>query len=108
MLFFTPERRLYEVNLETGESGETELVFDPEELYAHAPGFSKDAEWQRYCLNEDAFCTLEDLITGNIPGNPFDKEEELRSYEDINASPKGDCGEKVFTRVKTLLGDLST
>lgn len=102
-IFFSPERRLYDVDLYTGESREIEIKFERNEVKEKEEGFAHYSQWQQYCCVENAFNTLEDLINGNITGNRFDKELQISLYNDINVSPDGDCGEKVYSFVKAKL-----
>jgi hypothetical protein len=93
-------RKQYHIDIHTKEISLEEQYFDKDEIYSHAKGFANSSHLQRYCCNEDLFNTLVDLIDNNIHGHQFDKEEQLREYTQVNASPAGDCGEKVYEYLK--------
>ncbi len=94
-IWYAPERRLYDINIETKEYKEVEIVFDYEDLKAHEPGFMEDSEWMQYCLCENAFHSLKDLLDGTILGEPFDRERQLLAFSKINADTDGTCGRRV-------------
>ena len=89
------DRKLYDINPDTGEYREVEIVFDEEELTAHADGFREGSDWMQYACEENAFQTLEDFLEGNLKGASFDRERQLRAYEKIAANNDGTCGEKL-------------
>ncbi len=99
-IWYAPERKLYEINLITREYREVEIDFAYEDLLEHEPGFMEESEWLQYCLNENAFNSLKSLLDGNVTGNPFDRERQLRAFSKINANTEGTCGEKVYAFVK--------
>lgn len=98
-LWNNPERRLYEINIETKEYREVKIAFDMDDLYEHEPGFMEESEWMPYCLNENAFNSLADLLDGNITGNGFDRERQLNAFERINVNTEGTCGQNIHTFV---------
>ena len=77
-----------------------EIEFDYDDLIAHEPGFMEDSEWMQYCLNENAFNSLKDLLDDNITGNPFDRERQIKAFEKINADTTGTCGRNVYNFAK--------
>lgn len=89
------DRKLYDVNPDTGEYEEIAVAFDEEELLRHTAGFSEESDWMQYACDEGAFNSLEDLLDGRISGGAFDRERQLRAYERIAANNDGTCGEKV-------------
>ena len=93
---YTPERKTYDINLETKEISEVDVVFDKKEVYEHASGFTKWSQWIQYICMEDVFNSLEDFVNNKIQGAQFDKEKQIQAYANINASVNGDCGEKVY------------
>lgn len=99
-IWYAPRRRLYEVNIDTGECSEAEIVFDYEELKAHASGFGEESEWMRYCLNESAFNSLKDFLDNRITGEAFDRERQLKAFSEINAAADGTCGARIHRFVK--------
>jgi len=99
-IWHMPERKLYEVNIETKECREAEIEFAYEDIVAHEPGFAEESEWMQYCLKEDALHSLKDFLDGNIIGNPFDRERQLKAFSKINANAGGTCGKNVYEFVK--------
>lgn len=103
-LWYGPERKLYEMNIDTKEYREVPIEFDYEELKAHMPGFLEESEWMQYCLNEGAFHSLEDLLDDGFNRNGFDRERQIRAFSRINADMEGTCGEKVHRFVLDKIG----
>ena len=95
-IWYGPERKLYDINISTKEYSEVTIEFDYDDLRAHEPGFMEDSEWMQYCLNENAFNSLEDFLDGRITGNQFDRERQLKAFSKINADTEGRCGENVY------------
>lgn len=75
-------------------------ILDIEEVKAHNPGFCKQSQWMQYGCREDAFNTLPDMIRGKIAGGQFDKNLQIECFREINASPDGDCGQKIYEYIK--------
>ena len=94
-IWYLPERRLYEINIDTKEYKEVPIEFDYQELKEHELGFMEDSEWLQYCLHEDAFNSLQDLLDGTITGCSFDRERQVKAFSKVNASTDGRCGEKI-------------
>lgn len=99
-IWYAPERRLYDINLITKEYKEVEIEFDYNDLLEHEPGFSEESEWMQYCLMENAFNSLKDLLDNHITGNQFDKERQLRAFSKVNANTDGTCGKNVYEFLK--------
>ncbi len=99
-----PERRLYDMNTDTKEYEEVKIEFDRDDLINHEPGFAEESEWMQYCLNENAFNSLKDLLDDTITGNRFDKEKQLRAFERININTDGTCGKSILNFIKPKLG----
>lgn len=95
-----PERRLYEINISTKEYHELPIVYDYDEVAEQENGFMEESDWMQYCCNESAMNSLNDLLDGTIKGNPFSRERAIRAFEKINASPQGDCGERLYRLMK--------
>lgn len=95
-MWYMPERKLYDIDIETKECKEIAIVFDYSELKKNEDGFMETSEWMQYCCRENSFNTLKDLLDDNITGNQFDKERQLKAFEKINASTEGNCGELVY------------
>jgi len=99
-IWYAPERKLYDINIDTKEYREVGIDFDYDELREHEPGFLEESEWMQYCLNENAFNSLKDLLDGNITGTPFDRDRQLRAFSKVNANTDGTCGRNVYGFVK--------
>lgn len=99
-IWYAPERKLYDINVFTKAYKEVEIEFDYEDLLAHEPGFMEESEWMQYCLMENAFNSLKDLLDDKITGNPFDREIQLKAFEKINANTDGTCGKNIYEFVK--------
>ena len=99
-IWYAPERRLYDINIETKEYKEAEITFDYEELREHASGFAEESEWMQYCLNESAFHSLKDLLDDNITGEAFDRERQIKAFSRVNVNTDGTCGRNVYNFVK--------
>lgn len=99
-IWYAPERKLYDINIDTKAYKEVEIEFDCQELREHEPGFMEESEWLQYCLGENAFNSLKDLLDDNITGNSFDRERQLKAFSKINANTEGTCGRNVYNFVK--------
>ncbi len=99
-IWYAPERKLYDININTKAYQEVDISFDHTDLETHEPGFMEASEWMQYCLNENAFNSLKDFLDGNITGQPFDRERQLRAFSQINANTEGTCGRDVYNFVK--------
>lgn len=105
-VWYAPERKLYDINVFTKEYKEVEIEFDYDDLLAHEPGFAEESEWLQYCLNENAFNSLKDLLDDNITGNQFDRERQLKAFSKINVNTDGTCGKNVYEFIKEkIVGD---
>lgn len=102
-MFYTPERRCYDVNLKTGESIEIPLEFEDGELLNEATGFTEQTEWLRYGCMENAFQTLPDFIEGKLPGEPHDKDRQIRAYSEVAMNVDGSAGQKTYQFVMEKL-----
>ncbi|MBO5550589.1 MAG: hypothetical protein J5966_01400, partial [Lachnospiraceae bacterium] len=94
--YYAPEHKHYALDMEKGTYEELSVTFDKEEITGMALGFHRDSQWMPYCCYEDVFNSLEGIISGHINGAAFDRERQLLAYRTVNASPDGDCGEKVY------------
>lgn len=100
IMWVDPERKLYDVNIDTKEYQDIHIEMDYEELIEHEAGFAEESEWVQYCLNESTFNSLKDLIDNKITGSQFDKERQIRAFAKINANTDGTCGRNVYNFVK--------
>lgn len=96
-------RQCYSFNLESKTFDKIDIRLDIEELEQHANGFKSRSEWEPYGCYEGAFQTLVKLLDNELPGQKFDSEEQLKSYEKFNASMDGRAGEKIYQFVKQKL-----
>lgn len=95
-LRYTPERKLYRVNIETKECTEIAIVFDLREIKEQSAGFKEQSEWLQYCCRENALNSLIDLLDDTITGNLFNKERQIEAFCKINAAPNGDSGQRIY------------
>lgn len=102
-IWYAPERKLYDINVFTKEYKEVEIEFDYDDLLAHEPGFTEEAEQLQYCLNENALNSLKDLLDDNITGNQFDRERQLKAFSKVNVNTDGTCGKNVYEFVKSKI-----
>ncbi len=93
--FHQLDRKLYDINLETGRYKEISIGFDKEELMGHTAGFDCTSNWIRYSCMENAFNSLTDLLDEHIVGSSFDREKQVRAYGEIATNNDGTCGEKI-------------
>ncbi|MCR4643710.1 MAG: hypothetical protein K5697_17005 [Lachnospiraceae bacterium] len=101
--FYTPEHKNYRLDPELGTCSEIPVTFDKEEIASMAAGFHKDSQWMPYCCYEDVFNSLPEILSGRIHGPVFERERQIEAYRAVNASPEGDCGEKVRQILKSKL-----
>ncbi len=94
--FNATDREIYDINLETKECTEVEVVFDKEELSMYESGVAEQSQWTHYCCMENAFNSLKDFLDGNITGALYDEKKQIDAFSKVNASVNGDCGRKVF------------
>ena len=99
-IWYAPERKFYDVDINTNEYKEVEIEFDYEEIKEKEPGFMEESQWLQYCLNENAFNSLKDMLDGNLTGNPFDKDRQIKAFSKINAATDGNCGERIHWFIK--------
>lgn len=100
LMWSDPDRKLFDVNIDTKEYREINIEMDYDDLISHMPGFAEVSEWMQYCLNESAVQTLEDFIENRITGSPFDRERQKAAFEKINVNTDGTCGRTVYDTLK--------
>lgn len=93
--FHLLDRKLYDINLETGQYKEIPIQFNKKELEEHVAGFDFTSDWTRYSCVEDVFNSLTDLLDDHITGKPFDKDKQVQAYKEIAVNNDGTCGEKI-------------
>jgi hypothetical protein len=103
LIWSASDRRLFSINLETKDSKEIKIKFDINVIRRQEQGFDKISYNVVYGCFENVFNSLDNLINGNIVGNQYNKEKQIEAYKAINASPNGDCGEKVYRYLESLL-----
>lgn len=94
-LYYYPERKLFDFDIEKNKLKEIEIKFDVNQLRQHEDGFNDCSQWLKYCCCENAFNSLKNLLDDNITGKQFDREKQLQSYGEIAANNDGSCGQKV-------------
>jgi len=100
-LFTYADKKLYDLNLRTGDWKEQPLIFRTEDLRKLAVGFDRASEWNSYTsCEEDAFHTLTNFLQEKLPGKPFNPERAAREFAQIAANSDGSCGEKVYTFIR--------
>lgn len=95
-MWYAPERKLYDIDIETKQCKEIDIEFDYRELENAQAGFMEESEWIQYCCRESSFHTLKDLLDNHITGNRFDKDRQLKAFAKVNASTEGNCGTLVY------------
>ena len=103
ILFSPLDRKLYKANIDTDQLTEISLNFDEDELKKHACGFGRYSKELRYCMMENVFNSLSDFLEDKTIGERFDREEQIRAYNEIASNNDGTCGEKVNKFIKTEL-----
>lgn len=93
-------RKYYSIDLNTKEAILEEQFFDKDEVISHSLGYANQARNLIYMCMENEVNTLIDLLNDTIIGNKHSAEEQIEEYKKINASPAGDCGEKVYEYLK--------
>ena len=99
--FHVSDRRMYDINLDTGDYREIPIVFDKAQLEGHESGFEQVSDWIGYSCMESAFNSLTDLLEDRITGQAFDRDKQIQSYQKVAANSDGTCGEKVYQFIKT-------
>lgn len=90
------ERKMFGVDLYTKKIKEINVYFDREDVYCHANGYGKESQWLRYCCAENVFNSIVNELEGTIHGENFNRQKQIEEYLQINASPDGNCGERVY------------
>lgn len=94
-------RRLYNINADTLECKEIEIMFDQGDMTEHVSGgFKQESEWMQYCCHEDAFYSLQDLLDEHVQGAEYDREKALEAFQVVNTSIDGTCGKRVYGFIK--------
>ncbi|MBR1695711.1 MAG: hypothetical protein IJ709_09995, partial [Selenomonas sp.] len=101
---YSPTRTLYQVDWQREQWEKVPVSFDDDSKEHMSIGFDRMSKWFLYGCNENAFNSLKDLLDGNIQGKAFDKEKQLKAYEDIAVNNDGTAGEKIFAYVRRKLG----
>ncbi len=98
-IWYAPERRLYDINIDTKECKEVDIEFNYEDMVECEPGFMEESEWVQYCLYENALNSLKNFLDGSITGNRFDRERQISAFSKINVDTDGTCGANVHRLV---------
>lgn len=95
-MFYWPERKLYDVDVRTGDCQEINILMDKDALRHEVVGFTEQTDWMCYACQENSFHTLQDFLDGKLPGEPHDRERQLRDYQKIVVNHDGTAGEKIY------------
>ena len=104
-LYSSPDKKLYEVNVTSGEFKEIAIHFEWEELIENEAGFCEFSQWLQYVCMENAFNSLVDFLDGNITGGAFDRDRQVKAYGEIAANHDGTCGSKLYEFAKSKLAE---
>lgn len=97
------EKQTYHVDVDTMTFTKRPHKFNEEDIIEHEPGFSRLEPGLQYCCRETVINSLEDLINDTIHGSLYSREDTIKAFEAINASPDGDCGEKIHRTIMERL-----
>ena len=97
VIWHASDRKYYTIDFDSINLEEIQIEYNMDDIYSNVDGYSRESQWRQYCCNESAFNTIEDELNNTIHGNKHSKEEQIDAYRMVNASPQGDCGEKVYT-----------
>lgn len=100
-----PDKKIYEVNITSGEFKEITINFEQVELERNEPGFDKFSQWLQYVCMENAFNSLPDFLDGNITGGAFDRDRQVKAYGEITANYDGTSGSKLYEFAKGKLSE---
>ena len=101
--FYAKERRLYALDFGQETADEIPLTLEEEDLARQPSGYAELSEWLRYGCEENAFNSLESLLSGNIQGGLHDREKQIAAYSEIAANIDGTAGEKIHRYAMQLL-----
>jgi len=101
--YYAPDHILYDLDMNYNTATAHEFSFDKEEVFGLSMGFHCESQWLPYCLFEDIFNPLGDFIRNEVHGAKFDRNIQLDTFKSINASPEGDCGERVYQEVADFI-----
>lgn len=93
-------KKMYELDVWSGEKSEIEILYNEEEWKDCEPGFSCYSQWLRYCAVENASHTLADFLNGKKCGNMFDREKQIESFRAVSAGGDGRAGERIYYFVR--------
>lgn len=99
-IYYAPERKILDMNIDTKEFQEIEIQLDYEDLVKHESGFTEESEWQQYALTESALNSLRDVLDNKITGSQFDIERQRKAFSKINANTDGTCGKSIYNFMK--------
>lgn len=100
ILYSDIQKRLYKVNIITGECEEVEILFDLEDLKKQVAGFSEHSQWTQYVAAENAFASLAQFLDDVLPGKKHDCERQKKAYGLVAANGDGTVGEKIYEYIK--------
>lgn len=98
----------YDVDLSNktfSECAELNNSLQRDEALKAIKGFGKTSTHLRYSCGENAFNSLEALLSGNLQGDKFNKAVQKAAYNDLAANNDGTCGKKVHMFIMSKLGE---
>ena len=99
--WYAPERKTLLMNMERGSFDEVLVSFPEDKLLENSDGFKiYDDVSTSYCCFEGICNTLRRIATDNTVGASYEKTKHDRITSRINASPNGNCGERIYAAVK--------
>ncbi|WP_155266671.1 hypothetical protein [Selenomonas ruminantium] len=92
LFFYAPDRSLYKFYPETNQFNKQELVIVADSQKQLDKGFARQSEWMRYACQEDTRNTLAGFLAGQVYGNRFQEDEQMKAFSEIAAHIEGDAG----------------
>lgn len=99
------EAKLYRINLETEEYQEVPVEFDVDEIRSHEFGFYEQSGWMPYACYENVINSLPNFLNGEILGNPFERERQLKACKEVAANCDGTAGRMIHRTISKKVWD---
>ena len=97
---YFPARKVYDFEPDTGEMTEVPISFDKEEVISKVKtGFMVNESRGSYICFEDVWNSILEIANDRIIGESFEKDRCLEVCTNWNASPEGNCGQKVYEAI---------
>ncbi len=103
LLYSDVQKRLYNVNIESGACEEVQISFEAEDIQRNVAGFSEFSEWLQYAGTENSFNTLSQFLDGSVNGQAHDSERQKKAFAKVAANGDGTAGEKIYAYIKTKM-----